>query len=138
MLRSVWKCAARRAAERELAGARVFLEQFGIDGFALNFPHELSVGMRQRAALARAFLTDPQILLMDEPFSALDAQSKLILQEELLRIWKDHRKTVIYVTHDIDEAVPVGGPRVGDERSPRTHSRRNYDSPGTPARFAGA
>lgn len=87
------------------AHARAFLAQFGIDAFAHNFPHELSVGMRQRTALARAFLTNPQILLMDEPFSALDAQSKLILQEELLRIWRDHRKTVLYVTHDIDEAV---------------------------------
>lgn len=85
--------------------AHAFLRQFGIDGFARNYPHELSVGMRQRTAIARAFLTDPQILLMDEPFSALDAQSKMILQEELLRIWKDHRKTVIYITHDIDEAV---------------------------------
>lgn len=85
--------------------AHAFLGQFGIDAFAHNFPHELSVGMRQRCALARAFLTDPQILLMDEPFSALDAQSKLVLQVELLRIWKDHRKTVIYITHDIDEAV---------------------------------
>ena len=87
------------------AHAHTFLEQFGIAAFAQNFPHELSVGMRQRTALARAFLTNPQILLMDEPFSALDAQTKLILQEELLRIWKDYRKTVIYVTHDIDEAV---------------------------------
>lgn len=87
------------------AQAHTFLHQFGIAAFADNFPHELSVGMRQRAAIARAFLTDPQILLMDEPFSALDAQSKMVLQEELLRIWKDHRKTVIYVTHDIDEAV---------------------------------
>lgn len=85
--------------------AHAFLQQFGIEGFSHNYPHELSVGMRQRAALARAFLTDPQILLMDEPFSALDAQSKLVLQVELLRIWKDHRKTVIYITHDIDEAV---------------------------------
>ncbi len=85
--------------------AHAFLQQFGIDAFARNYPHELSVGMRQRTALARAFLTDPQILLMDEPFSALDAQSKMILQEELLRIWKDHRKTVVYITHDIDEAV---------------------------------
>jgi NitT/TauT family transport system ATP-binding protein len=85
--------------------AHAFLQQFGIDGFAHNFPHELSVGMRQRTAIARAFLTDPQILLMDEPFSALDAQSKMILQEELLRIWKDYLKTVIYITHDIDEAV---------------------------------
>lgn len=87
------------------AQAHTFLEQFGIDAFAQNYPHELSVGMRQRTALARAFLSNPQILLMDEPFSAVDAQTKLILQEELLRIWKDHRKTVIYVTHDIDEAV---------------------------------
>lgn len=87
------------------AQAHAFLRQFGIDAFAQNFPHELSVGMRQRTALARAFLTNPQILLMDEPFSALDAQSKMILQEELLRIWRDHRRTVIYVTHDIDEAV---------------------------------
>jgi NitT/TauT family transport system ATP-binding protein len=95
-----------RAAREEKAHA--FLQQFGIDAFAHNYPHELSVGMRQRTALARAFLTDPQILLMDEPFSALDAQSKMILQEELLRIWKDHRKTVIYITHDIDEAVLLG------------------------------
>lgn len=87
------------------AQAHAFLEKFGIDTFAENFPHELSVGMRQRSALARAFLTDPQILLMDEPFSALDAQSKMILQEELLRIWKDYCKTVLYVTHDIEEAV---------------------------------
>jgi len=85
-----------------------FLRQMGLDGFANAYPHELSVGMRQRAALARAFLTNPQCLLMDEPFSALDAQSKLVLQEELLRIWKDHRKTVIYVTHDIEEAVLLG------------------------------
>lgn len=85
-----------------------FLQQLGLDGFADAYPHELSVGMRQRAALARAFLTNPQCLLMDEPFSALDAQSKLVLQEELLRIWKDHRKTVIYVTHDIEEAVMLG------------------------------
>jgi NitT/TauT family transport system ATP-binding protein len=64
--------------------------------------------MRQRAAIARAILFNPQILLMDEPFSALDAQSKLVLQEELLRIWKDHRQTVVYVTHDIEEAVLLG------------------------------
>ena len=91
-------------AER-LDRARRFMAQAGLEGFARNYPHELSVGMRQRAAIARAFLTEPQLLLMDEPFSALDAQSKLILQEELLRIWKDHQTTVFYITHDIEEAV---------------------------------
>jgi NitT/TauT family transport system ATP-binding protein len=90
--------------ERRSAAGR-FLTQVGLGDFARHYPHELSVGMRQRAAIARAFLADPQVLLMDEPFSALDAQSKVILQEELLRIWKDYRKTVVYVTHDIEEAV---------------------------------
>lgn len=90
------------------AQARDFLAQVGLHAFANHFPHQLSVGMRQRAAIARAFLSDPGLLLMDEPFSALDAQSKLVLQDELLRIWKDHRKTVVYVTHDIEEAVLLG------------------------------
>jgi NitT/TauT family transport system ATP-binding protein len=90
------------------AAAADFLAQFGLAAFANHFPHQLSVGMRQRAAIARAFLSDPLLLLMDEPFSALDAQSKLVLQEELLRIWKDHQKTVVYVTHDIEEAVLLG------------------------------
>jgi NitT/TauT family transport system ATP-binding protein len=88
--------------------ARVFLELFGLASFSRHYPHELSVGMRQRMAIARAFLADPQLLLMDEPFSALDAQIKLILQEELLRIWREHRKTVLYVTHDVEEAVLLG------------------------------
>ena len=96
----------RRRERRERA--RDFLAQVGLAAFAANYPHELSVGMRQRAAIARAFLSDPQLLLMDEPFSALDAQSKLVLQEELLRIWRDHRKMVVYVTHDIEEAVLLG------------------------------
>jgi NitT/TauT family transport system ATP-binding protein len=88
--------------------AQAFLAQVGLEAFAHHFPHELSVGMRQRAAIIRAFLADPDLLLMDEPFSALDAQSKLVLQEELLRIWKDHQKMVVYVTHDIEEAVLLG------------------------------
>ena len=64
--------------------------------------------MRQRVAIARAFANDPQILLMDEPFSALDAQNKLLLQEELLRIWEEHKKTVVFITHSVDEAVLLG------------------------------
>lgn len=85
-----------------------FLQKVGLGGFEGNYPHELSVGMRQRANLARAFLTDPDILLMDEPLGSLDAQTKSVLQEELLRIWKEHRKLVLYVTHDIREAVLLG------------------------------
>lgn len=88
--------------------AYAYLEQLGLGAFSQNYPYELSGGMRQRAAIARATLTDPQLLLMDEPFSALDAQTKLVLQEELLRIWKDNQQTVVYVTHDIEEAVLLG------------------------------
>lgn len=84
------------------------LEQLGLGSFADSYPHQLSGGMQQRAAIARAMLTRPQMLMMDEPFSALDAQSKLVLMEELLRLWKDQRQTVVYVTHDIEEAVLLG------------------------------
>jgi NitT/TauT family transport system ATP-binding protein len=88
--------------------ARAFLEPFGLGEFASRYSHELSVGMRQRVAIARAFLTDPYMLLMDEPFGSLDAMTKLVLQKELLRIWEEHKKLVLYVTHDIDEAVLLG------------------------------
>jgi ABC-type nitrate/sulfonate/bicarbonate transport system ATPase subunit len=94
-------------AERQQR-ALAFLETIGLADFARSYPHELSMGMRQRVAIARAFLTDPRLLLMDEPFNALDSQIKLLLQEELLRIWKLNRKMVLYVTHDIDEAVLLG------------------------------
>ena len=85
-----------------------FLKRVGLAGYAKRNPHELSVGMRQRIAIARAFVNDPEILLMDEPFGSLDAQTRLILQAELLKIWSDHKKTVIFVTHDIDEAILLG------------------------------
>jgi NitT/TauT family transport system ATP-binding protein len=82
-----------------------FMKVVKLDGFEKHYPHELSGGMRQRVALARAFLTNPDVLLMDEPFGALDAQTRIILQEELLNIWKNEQKTVLFVTHDIDEAI---------------------------------
>ncbi len=88
--------------------ALVLIEKVGLASFANNYPHELSVGMRQRANIARALASNPQILLMDEPFGSLDAQTKLVLQEELLRIWKEHKTLVVYVTHDIREAVSLG------------------------------
>jgi NitT/TauT family transport system ATP-binding protein len=85
-----------------------FLKRVGLAQYAMRNPHELSVGMRQRIAIARAFVNNPEILLMDEPFGSLDAQTRLILQDELLKIWSDHKKTVIFVTHDIDEAILLG------------------------------
>jgi NitT/TauT family transport system ATP-binding protein len=92
----------RRAAARQL------VENLGLSGFTEAFPNQLSGGMRQRVGIARALLTDPQVLLMDEPFGALDAQTKLLLQEDLLRVWRESRKEVIYVTHDLDEAIRLG------------------------------
>jgi len=82
-----------------------FMRRVRLDGFEDHYPHELSGGMRQRVALARAFLTNPDILLMDEPFGSLDAQTRIILQEELLSILRAEPKTVLFVTHDIDEAI---------------------------------
>lgn len=87
------------------ARAAEALNQFGMSGFAHHYPHELSMGMRQRAAIARALLADPLLLLMDEPFSSLDSQTRLVMQEELLRIWTATRKMVVFITHDIEEAV---------------------------------
>ncbi len=88
--------------------ARAFIERIGLGSFALSYPHELSAGMRQRVGIARSFLTDPKILLMDEPLSSLDAQTRRLMQEELLRLWRTDRKSVIYITHDIEEAVMLG------------------------------
>ncbi len=88
---------------REIAAE--FLATMGLTAFRDRYPHELSGGMRQRAGIARALTTRPRGLLMDEPFGALDAQTRGTLQEELLRIWRQERTTVVFVTHSIDEAV---------------------------------
>jgi NitT/TauT family transport system ATP-binding protein len=84
------------------------LKLVGLSKFRNHYPHQLSGGMRQRSAIARAFITDPAMLLMDEPFAALDAQNRTILQAELVRIWEQTGKTVIYVTHSIEEALLLG------------------------------
>ena len=88
--------------------AESYIQKVGLTEFRHRFPHELSGGMKQRVGLARALANDPQILLMDEPFGALDAQTRSLLQEELLRIWEEERKTILFVTHSLDEAVLLG------------------------------
>ena len=91
----------REAAER----AMVFLDKVGLADSTQAHPHQLSGGMQQRVGLARALATDPDVLLMDEPFGAIDAQTRELMQEELMALWQESRKTVIFVTHDLDEAV---------------------------------
>ncbi|HLS86127.1 MAG TPA: ABC transporter ATP-binding protein [Burkholderiales bacterium] len=87
------------------AAVNHFLALTGLEPFADAYPFQLSGGMKQRVSVARAFANDPEILLMDEPFAALDEQNKILLQEELLRIWSESGKTVIFITHSIDEAL---------------------------------
>jgi ABC-type nitrate/sulfonate/bicarbonate transport system ATPase subunit len=94
-------------AEQEDIAAR-FIQQVGLKGFEGHYPKQLSGGMQQRTALARALANNPRILLMDEPFGALDHQTRELMQELLLGIWEAERTTVLFVTHDIDEAVFMG------------------------------
>jgi len=110
---TVWDNAAYGLTMRGVAKSEVtdtvghYLEKTGLTKFAQAYPHQLSGGMRQRVSIARAFATDPDVLLMDEPFSALDEQNKTLLQDELLRIWDETRKTVVFITHSVDEAVTM-------------------------------
>jgi NitT/TauT family transport system ATP-binding protein len=93
-----------RAEERRRVAAH-FIERVGLRGFERHYPRMLSGGMQQRTALARALANDPKVLLLDEPFGALDNQTRALMQELLLGIWEADRKTVLFVTHDIDEAI---------------------------------
>lgn len=92
-----------REVRRELA--RKYIDLVNLRGFEKRYPHELSGGMKQRVAIARALANDPEIILFDEPLAALDAQTRTVLQAELVRIWQETRKTFIYVTHSLEESV---------------------------------
>jgi NitT/TauT family transport system ATP-binding protein/sulfonate transport system ATP-binding protein len=94
--------------ERYLAEAQAILEEVGLLPFAQHLPAELSGGMRQRVAIARALINRPPVLLMDEPFGALDPQTRVLMQEMLLRIWEHDNRTVLFITHDVEEALFLG------------------------------
>jgi ABC-type nitrate/sulfonate/bicarbonate transport system ATPase subunit len=95
------------APERD-ARVREQIEIVGLLGFEARYPHELSGGMRQRVAIARVLVTDPKSLLMDEPFAALDAQTRSLMQQELLAVWQRNQRSVIFITHNIEEAIFLG------------------------------
>ncbi|HEX6774873.1 MAG TPA: ABC transporter ATP-binding protein [Methylomirabilota bacterium] len=93
---------------RDWHKARALMQLVDLTGFEAHYPNQLSGGMRKRVQLARLLAQDPDVLLMDEPFGALDAQTRLIIQEEFLKIWERQRKTVLFVTHDLQEAIALG------------------------------
>jgi NitT/TauT family transport system ATP-binding protein len=131
-------------AERE-ARSRHFLQLVGLSDAADKYPHQLSGGMKQRAAVARTLTSEPEIILMDEPFAAIDAQNRLVLQEEVLRLWDTLRLTILFVTHSVDEAVfladrvivmaPHPGRVAGMVDVPIERSRRIWPSIGSDPEF---
>lgn len=98
-----------RGVERREAGerARVWLRRVGLDGFGEHYPHQLSGGMRKRVAMAQTWIVEPDIVLMDEPFGALDVHTRLRMEGEILGLWAETRQTVVFVTHDLEEAVAL-------------------------------
>jgi NitT/TauT family transport system ATP-binding protein len=95
--------AAKEAAEK----ATEWLRRVGLEGFANRYPYQLSGGMRKRTAIAQTWIVDPDLLLMDEPFSALDVQTRQLMENELLQLWQGSDKAVLFVTHDLDEAIAL-------------------------------
>jgi NitT/TauT family transport system ATP-binding protein len=110
--------APREAALR----AREWLSRVGLAGFEDRYPHQLSGGMRKRVALAQMLILDPQLLLMDEPFSALDVQTRQLMEHELLDLWGANRKSVLFITHDLEEAISLSDRVIVLSAGPATHT----------------
>ena len=102
--------------------ARDWLARVGLAGFEDRFPHQLSGGMRKRVALAQILILDPQLLLMDEPFSALDVQTRQLMENELLELWQANRKSVLFITHDLEEAISLSDRVIVLSAGPATHT----------------
>ena len=108
------------------ARGRDWLKRVGLAGFERRFPHQLSGGMRKRVALAQMLILDPQILLMDEPFSALDIQTRQLMENELLELWGADRKSVVFITHDLEEAISLSDRVVVLSAGPEAHAIGDY------------
>ena len=117
-----------RGVAREEAFARgdEWLARVGLAGFGKRYPHQLSGGMRKRVALAQMFILNPQILLMDEPFSALDIQTRQLMENELLELWSVDRKSVVFITHDLEEAISLSDRVVVLSAGPASHPIGDY------------
>jgi len=106
--------------------AREWLDRVGLTGFEHRYPHELSGGMRKRVALAQILILDPRLLLMDEPFSALDVQTRQLMENELLDLWSADRKSVLFITHDLEEAIALSDRVIVLSAGPATHPIGEY------------
>jgi len=112
-----------RGVQRAEAGARAdeWLQRVGLRGFGGRYPHQLSGGMRKRVSLAQTLILDPQIILMDEPFSALDIQTRQLMENQLLELWSANRKSVLFITHDLEEAISLSDRVVVLSAGPESH-----------------